>query len=89
MTLTTLLRKAARAAVWTLAAAAVSGCGNTFISSPLPDAPGLNLEQLRDIQRDPTKTNTEKLDEIRAAMNYPDTPSGTAQAQFLLSLFIP
>lgn len=89
MTLPTLLRKAARAAVWTLAGAAMTGCGTTVISAPLPNAPGLNLEELRDIQRDPTKTDAEKLDEIRAAMNYPDDASGDAQAQFLLDLFIP
>lgn len=59
------------------------------IAFPLPNAPGFTLENLRDIQRDPTLTNDEKLAAIREAINEPDTPEGNRIAQFLLNLFIP
>jgi hypothetical protein len=68
---------------------AVAGCGTTVLTAPLPNAPGLDLEQLRDIQRDPTLNNNEKLAVIRAAINVPDTPGGNRIATFLLNLFIP
>jgi hypothetical protein len=59
------------------------------IAYPLPNAPGLTLEQLRDIQRDPTTTTDEKRALIREAINVPDTPEGNRVADFLLNLFIP
>lgn len=59
------------------------------IAFPLPNAPGFTLENLRDIQRDPTTTTDEKRALIRDAIGVPDTPEGNRIANFLLNLFIP
>jgi len=75
-----------------LAGLFISGCGlisGNPIAYPLPNAPGLTLEQLRDIQRDPTTTTDEKRALIRDAIGVPDDPDGNRIANFLLNLFIP
>jgi len=84
-----ILRQTGLAAILGAASLALAGCGTTVLSAPLPAAPGLNLEQLRDIQRDPTLTADQKRAAIREAINVPDTPGGNRIANFLLNLFIP
>ena len=68
----------------------LAGCGTTGVAAPLPDlVEGLTLSELEAIQNDERLTDDEKREQIREAIDAPDTDAGDRLVEFLLTLTVP
>ncbi len=67
-----------------------AGCGFDAVAAELPDlVAGLSLADLKAIQNDERLTDDEKREQIRTAVDAPDTDSGDRLVEFLLTLNVP